>query len=356
MLRRDFLKKARNEKDCEYYTQAGDIEDECKHYSRQFRGKTILCNCGDSYESEFFKYFAVRFNTLGLKKLIAVSYASSKKAGTEVPLSELGVPAGHGYRIELTRLDDFNNDNTTDLEDVKWLFRHDKSVVTPLKGDGDFRSGECDALLDEADIVVTNPPYELFSEFVVRLQRRHKGFIILGSINSLTYKDIFPMIMDNSIRIGYHRTADRMWFESGSDDAGTCAGEKVPDGKKIQNGKLYVNMPVIWYTSLDKKGCNTPLSLYKSYSPEEYPRYDNYDAINVNRTADIPFDYDGVMGVPITFLNDFCLAQFEILGCTESEGLGLSNGLWDESSGVRQPMINGRMLYKRIFIRRKAAA
>ncbi len=355
MRKRDALKKARNEKRSEYYTQLDDIELECKHYRKQFMGKTILCNCDDPYESNFFKYFAMNFNTFRLKKLIAVSYASSRMAGTEVPLSEIGVAAGHAYKIEMTRLDDFNKDNWVDLEDVKWLLRNDRSVVTQLKGNGDFRSPECISLLEEADIVVTNPPYELFSEFVAHLVSHNKDFIIVGSINTLTYKDIFPLIKSNSIRKGYRSFASSMWFESKCTDTETY-GDDRPEGRRVKDGKQYALLPTIWYTNLETKGCTSLLTLYRAYSPEEYPRYDNYDAININKTADIPYDYDGAMGVPVTFLNDYNPEQFEILGCTESEGLGFSNGLWDESSGVRQPMIGGKLLYKRIFIRRADAA
>ncbi|MCD8285758.1 MAG: adenine-specific methyltransferase EcoRI family protein [Clostridia bacterium] len=356
MQKRERLKKARNEKDSDYYTQGGDIEEECNNYRNQFKGKTILCNCDDPYESCFFQYFALRFNMFRLKKLIAVSYASSRMAGTELPLSDIGISEGHAYKAEITRLDDFNGDRSVDLEDVKWLMRNDKSVVTQLEGDGDFRSEECMALLDQADIIVTNPPYELFSDFVTLLVSHHKQFLILGSINSLSYKDIFPLIKSNMIRKGCRSFTKNMWFESRCEDAGSYADGEAPEGNKTVNGRHYVLLPTIWYTTFKTKGCTVPLILYKPYSPEEYPRYDNYDAINVNKTADIPYDYYGIIGVPITFLDSFCPDQFEILGCTESEGLGHSNGIWDESSGVRQPMVGGKMLYKRIFIRRTDVA
>ncbi|MCD8307011.1 MAG: adenine-specific methyltransferase EcoRI family protein [Clostridia bacterium] len=331
------------------YTKSYEIEEECRYYRKQFRGKTILCNCDDPYESCFFKYFAVNFNRLGLKKLIATSYAASPFAGTEIPLSEMHVEEGHAYRIELTRLEDMNGDGAADLEDVEWLLRNDRSVVTQLEGDGDFRSPECVELLKEADIVVSFPPFPLFHEYMKQIMDYGKKFLVIIKHDVLTYKEVFPSVITNEIRYGVS-------IHKGGRDFRVPAGYPVPPVTSMkygEDGRMYVHMDgVRWLTNLECHRYCDPLCLTRTYTPEAYPKFDNYDAINVNATADIPCDYYGVMGVPISFMNCYNPEQFEIIGCTESEGRGFSHGLWDGIGKDAKPVVNGVTVSKRLFIRR----
>ncbi|MCD8285757.1 MAG: adenine-specific methyltransferase EcoRI family protein [Clostridia bacterium] len=332
------------------YTRLNDIELECRNYRKQFRGKTILCNCDDPYESNFFKYFAINFNRFGLKKLVSTSYASSPYAGEEMSLSEMHVEEGHAYKIELTSVDDVNGDGAADIEDVKWLLRNDRSVVTQLEGDGDFRSPECVELLKEADIIVSFPPFPLFHEYLKQIMDYGKKFLVIIKQDVITYKEVFPSIVSNVIKYGVS-------IHSGGRDFRAPADYPVPvqtSMKHAPDGKTYVHMDgVRWLTNLDcSKHCD-PLYLSKSYSPEEYPRFDNYDAINVNACNDIPCDYYGAIGVPISFMNCYNPEQFEIVGCTESEGRGFSNGLW-KGAGKEdaKPVVGGVTVSKRLFIRR----
>ena len=332
-----------NKKD-EFYTQLTDIENELRHYTKHFLGKTVLCNCDDPYESNFFKYFALNFNRLGLKKLIATCFDGSPIAGGELPLvfeiDSDGNDKKFAYKVELTSVQDMNGDGAEDLQDVKAILQ--QNPPTLLKEHGDFRSPECIALLQEADIVVTNPPFSLFREYVAQLIEYNKKFIIIGNQNAITYKEIFPLIKDNKMWLGYGFKGGATHFISVYEDNATAGDHR--DGMIRVSG-------VVWFTNLDIPKRNEELVLFKHYTPEEYPTYDNYDAINVNTTAKIPDDYDGVMGVPITFMDKYCPDQFEIIGATESEGKGFSNGLWHGK--IAQPIINGSKLYKRIFIRKK---
>ncbi len=332
------------------YTRLSEIEQECRHYRKQFRGKTVFCNCDDAYESNFFKYFAMNFNAFGLKKLIATSYASSPFTGTEMPLSKMHVKEGRAFKIEITRLDDFNGDNCVDLEDVKWLLCKDRSVVTQLEGDGDFRSPECLELLKEADIVVSFPPFPLFHEYMKQIMDNGKQFLVIIKQDALTYKEVFPSIVKNIIKYGVS-------IHAGGRDFRVPAGYPVPKETSMKfpgDGKMYVHMDgVRWLTNLEcSKHCD-PLYLSRNYTPEAYPRFDNYDAINVNACVDIPCDYYGVIGVPISFMNCYNPEQFEIIGCTESEGRGFSNGLWTGMGKEdAKPVVNGVTVSKRLFIRR----
>ena len=303
---------ARNKQD-EFYTQTSLIEDELKHYKDYFKGKTVFCNCDDPYESNFFKYFAASFNFLGLKKLIATCYAGSPVAQTELPLFDFETPTQKRkpYKADVTELKDLNNDGAVDLADVEYLLKNDEKVVSILKGDGDFRSEECVELLKQADVVVTNPPFSLFREFVAQLMEYKKDFLIIGNLNALTYKEIFPLVMKNKIWIGYN--TGHYWF-------------KVPDSYdekqtdfKIEDGQKWRRMGnICWFTNLDIKKRHEKMFLFKKYSPEYYPKYDNYDAIEVSRTADIPCDYYDVIGVPITFMQYYNPDQFEIIGIAKS--------------------------------------
>ncbi len=343
------LRKAKEAKKDEFYTQLTDIVAELKHYRPLFRGKTVLCNCDDPYESNFFKYFALSFNDLGLRRLICTCYDGSPVAGRELPLfgDDPDTPARTACKIVLDSVSDANGDGATDLHDVELLLR--QNPPGRLRGNGDFRSSECTELLREADIVVTNPPFSLFREYVAQLVRHGKKFLIIGSQNAITYKEIFPLIKENKLWLGYSIHSGDREFEVPKDYPLAAAGCRVDE-----KGRKFIRVKgVRWFTNLEHNKRHEKLDLYKHYSPEEFPKYDNYDAIEVSRTADIPMDYDGAMGVPITFLDKYCPEQFEILGATESEGKGFSGGLWDERSRVAQPVVGGSRVYKRIFIRRR---
>lgn len=308
------LNSAKSARKDEFYTQLTDIEKELRHYRRHFRGKTVLCNCDDPFESNFFKYFVLNFNRLGLKKLISTCYSNSPIAGTQFSLFDPPAPEHEGseypYKAVVTTVRDTTGDGGVDLLDVAALFRSGENELTELEGDGDFRSAECLALMDEADIVVTNPPFSLFREYVATLMERGKKFVIIGSMNAITYKEFFPLIMDNKIWIGPSiHSGDRVFYVP--DDYPLSAAGCGID----QDGRKYIRVKgVRWFTNLDIKKRHEELILVKRYSPETYPHYDNYDAIEVSKTADIPCDYTGVMGAPITFLDKFNPDQFEIIG------------------------------------------
>lgn len=302
----------------EFYTQLTDIEKEMRYYRKHFKGKTVLCNCDDPFESNFFKYFVLNFNRLGLKKLIATCYATSPIMGQQLSLFDVAGgdedKKGKPYKAVVTKVYDVTGDGGVDMFDVAELFKSHENELTELYGDGDFRSEECLALLDEADIVVTNPPFSLFREYVATLMKHEKKFIIIGNVNAITYKEVFPLIMEN-----------RLWF-----GASIHSGDRkfyVPDDYPLnaagcgvdEDGRRFIRVKgVRWYTNLDLKQRHEEMILVKRYSPTAYQRYDNYDAINVDKTSDIPCDYAGTMGVPITFLDKYSPDQFEILGITKT--------------------------------------
>lgn len=360
---------ARNKQD-EFYTQLSLIEKELKHYRSFFAGKTVLCNCDDPYESNFFKYFAMNFNALGLKKLVTTCYATSPVVGDEfeyyvdnagqlafVPDTDttpLVCRTRRPYRVEITEVTDENHDGRADLADVEYLMRNRKNTMTLLNGDGDFRSPECVELLREADVVVTNPPFSLFREYIALLEEYRKYFIIIGNMNAVTYKEIFPMIAENRLWLGYN--SGHFWF-------------KVPDSYEIkktdfkidEHGQKWRRMGnICWFTNVDIEKRHENMPLFRSYSPELYPKYDNYDAINVDRTVDIPCDYYGVMGVPITFLSQYNPDQFEIVAFRKgTDGKDLVYSFPDCSHSVnveRERERTGRRTvqpYFRILVRRK---
>ncbi len=326
------LHKAKKGKNDEFYTQLPVIESELGHYEEFFRDKTVLCNCDDPRVSNFFKYFALKFKTLGLKRIITTCYKNNCPDLFSQNMAEQAV-----YLI-------YDGNDGESMPD--W----DKVDVKPLKGDGDFRSKECIELLKQADIVVTNPPFSLFREYVAQLVAYNKKFLIIGNQNAITYKEIFPLIKENKIWLGCSIHNGDIEFMVPNDY------NESPNYRYDDKGNKYVRVRgPRWFTNLDYKERHEEMILYKRYNPEDYPKYDNYDAINVDKTKDIPCDYDGVMGVPITFLDKYCPEQFEIMGATESEGKGFSNGLYDDSLfSIKQPLIdNGKQrLYKRIFIRK----
>ena len=335
------LNKANKEKNDEFYTQLADIEEELKHYKKHFVGKTVLCNCDDPYESNFFKYFAMNFNYLGLKKLVATCYDSSPVVGEQLSL----FPDKHPYMIEITEVIDENGDGAIDLTDVAYLLQNKKNVTRKLK-DGDFRSEECVKALQEADIVVTNPPFSLFREYIAKLMEYDKKFLVIGNQNAITYKEIFPLLKENKMWLGYHcgdmaftvpqhyeERETRFWIDA--------------------NGQKWRSMGnICWFTNLDHQKRHEEIDLYKRYTAEEYPHYDNYDAINVDKTADIPEDYHGEMGVPITFLDKYNPDQFEII-----DGIGRYSILNNENTkkaGKYLSMIDGKAKYFRVVIKRRS--
>ena len=302
-------KKKKNVKKDEFYTQLSDIENELRHYREHFRGKTIFCNCDDPYESNFFKYFANNFNVLGLKKLIATCYNGSPIQGNELMLHFDDVddePKKIAYKVEITEVKDVNGDGRIDLADVQYLLQNDKNVLSLLKENGDFRSNECIELLKEADIVVTNPPFSLFREYVAQLIKYDKKFLIIGNMNAVSYKEMFPLFKDNKLWMGHNSGSQEFQVPIDFEQQNTYLR---PNGKKFAK---FGN--ICWYTNLEHKKRHEELILFKTYNAEDYPKYDNYDAIEVGKTNDIPCDYDGIMGVPITFLDKYNPEQFEIIG------------------------------------------
>jgi len=324
------LTAAKRAKKDEFYTQRVDIENELRHYKAHFKDKVVLCNCDDPRESEFFKYFVENFEKLGLKRLIATCYKSQ-----DVDLFSQG---DCERAIKQVYEGDKNGNMVLDDDEVG---------VSNLKGDGDFRSDECIEILKEADIVVTNPPFSLFREYVAQLVKYGKKFLIIGNVNALTYKEIFPLIQHNELWLGAS-------IHSGDRKFG------VPEGYPLnaaacgvdENGQRFIRVKgVRWFTNLDYSQRHEKLPLYKKYTPEEFPKYDNYDAINVDKTSDIPCDYGGVMGVPITFMDKYSPEQFEIVGLIAGNIRGLA-GI-PSLTGKDGPYMGGKLKYGRILIRRR---
>ena len=318
----------------EFYTQLSTIEEELRHYRKYFKDKTVLCNCDDPYESNFFKYFALNFNALGLKKLITTCYATSPITYTQLSLfeeEEISYSVGEGkkpYKIEITEVTDVNGDSTVDLSDVEYLLKNKKNALTLLNKDGDFRSSECIALLDECDIVVTNPPFSLMKEYIPLLMRKNKEFIILGNVNHITLSEIKPFVLNNDLWLGY--TSGHFWFR-----VPDYYEAKGTDYKQDEDGQKWRRMGnSCWFTNLDIPKRHIPIDLYAKYSDEKYPHYDDFDAIECGTTKEIPEDYYGTIGVPITYLPYHCTDQFEILE-------------------IVTPKINNKSKYKRLLIRRK---
>ena len=349
------LSAAKTAKKDEFYTQLTDIERELQHYWPHFHDKVVLCNCDDPYESNFFKYFALRFNQLGLKKLICTCYDGSPIMGTQLMLFGLdaeGEEKEVAYKVEITEVSDVNGDGAVDLADVEYLIKNDKNILSCLRGNGDFRSKECIELLKEADIVVTNPPFSLFREYIGQLMEYGKKFLIIGHQNAITYKEVFPLLQSNQVWLGYGFKGGAAHFFSPYEDIAT-AGDHREDLIRVSG--------VNWFTNLEIPKRNEELDLVCRYSHEEYPHYDNYNAINVNRTQDIPYDYPGIMGVPITFLDKYCPEQFEIVwqASGNTRASAPSEILKDVGYKVHPEdrggcgVVNGKRQYSRILIRNK---
>ena len=313
------LHTAKVNKNDEFYTMLTDIEKEMRYYKDFFNGKVVYCNCDDARESNFFKYFSMNFEHLGLKKLITTGY---KENGKGVALIYEG---------------DKNGNRIVDDEEI---------TITELNGNGDFRSEECIDFLKQADVVVTNPPFSLFREYVKQLMDFNKKFIIIGNTNAITYKEIFPYIKNNQLWLGISSFNTGMYFYVPE------TYEYTSDYKsdKEKNGKKVIRVSSIcWFTNIEHKKRNETLDLYKRYSIEDYPKYDNYDAIEVSRVENIPIDYQGVMGVPITFLYKYCPTQFKIIGIMSgAKGDGLING----DDGRVKFFIDNKGVYARILIQR----
>ncbi|NVK74097.1 MAG: type II toxin-antitoxin system RelB/DinJ family antitoxin [Oceanospirillaceae bacterium] len=337
----------------EFYTQYEDVAREMIKHREQLKGKTILCNCDDPFESAFFRFFLLNFNRLELAGLTSTCYADSQIAGKEYPLD--GVTGA--YKAVVTEVPDENLIRPDGSLDLETLFAISNNSLMHLDGDGDFRSGECEALLKEADIIATNPPFSLFREYISLLQRYDKKYIILGNMNAATYKEVFPLFRDNKVWYGESiRSGDRKFYvpDSYPLNASGCGID--------ENGRKFIRVKgVRWFTNLDTDRRFEPLALTQHYNPEEYPHYENYDAINVGRTQNIPLDYDGVMGVPITFLDKYNPTQFEIVML--ANGNARTNVPSETLSDVKYiphsedrggvGIINGQRIYARIMIRRK---
>lgn len=280
---------AKKNKNDEFYTRLEDIEKELNHYKEYFRGKTIFCNCDDPRISNFFKYFALNFNEFGLKKIISTCYKNQ-----DVDLFTQNDCEKAVY-IEYTG--NPNDPTSTDFSTIE---------VKELKGDGDFRSQECIELLKQSDVVITNPPFSLFREYVAQLIKYDKKFIIVGHQNAISYKEIFSLIKENKLWLGYG-------FKGGAAHFINTHYEDYASAGDHKEGMIRVS-GVVWFTNIDIKKRHEELVMYKTYNPEEFPKYENYEAINVDKSTDIPMDYDGVIGVPITFLDKYSPDQFEIVG------------------------------------------
>jgi len=322
------LQLAKASKKDEFYTQLSDIERELRHYKDHFKGKVVFCNCDDPRVSNFFRYFAYNFEYLGLKKLITTCYKNQDMNLFSQNKSESG--------ISLDYDGDKNGNRIPDIEEIE---------VKHLKGDGDFRSAECIEILKEVDIVVTNPPFSLFREYVAQMIEYKKKFLIIGNINAITYKEIFKLIKENKAWLGVNigRGISGFIVPKHYELYGTEA--RIDDS----GDRIVSTNNCLWLTNLDTAKRHEDIILYKQYNSEEYPKYDNYDAINVNKTKDIPMDYKGVMGVPITFLHKHNPEQFEIVGC--SYDYGRPEG-WDKNIKMNG-IINGVNIYKRLLIKNK---
>ncbi len=349
------LGNARDAKQDEFYTQLGDISNELKHYKAQLRGKTIFCNCDDPFESNFFKYFALNFNALGLQKLIATSYKGSPIAGSELslfPAEETG-EVRESYAIEINEIPDQDGNGAIDLTDVEYLLKHDANTSRRLYGDGiygaaDFRSRECVELLKQSDIVITNPPFSLFREFVAQLVAYDKQFLIIGNTNAITYKEIFNLIMENKFRTGNTKFNVGMFFLVPAD------WEHYHHIDEATGSKIARVSTSCWFTNMDVIKHHEFIPLFKKYTPAEYPTYCNYDAIEVSKVAETPVDYSGAMGVPITFLDKYNPEQFEIIGSSRILSLPMSQiaqkGSY-EQGGPRFYLDNGNGTYSRLYDR-----
>ncbi len=332
MARTKELSAAKRAKKDEFYTDLDDIAEEVKHYRDHFRGKVVLCNCDDPRISNFFHYFSHSFEQLGLKKLITTCYRSQER--------DLFSQSASEKAIWLEYDGDRNGNRVPDPEEIG---------IHEFEGDGDFRSAECVELLKKADIVVTNPPFSLFREYIAQLVAYDKKFLIIGNVNALTYKEVFPLVQSNKVWLGASIHSGDRKFGVPDDyplNAASCGVD--------ERGRRFIRVKgVRWFTNLDYKQRHDDLILYANYTPERYPKYDNYDAINVDKTCEIPMDYDGAMGVPITFLDKYNPEQFELLDAREYTKISRLQHKGTFLIKDADSAINGKPTYARVLIRRR---
>ncbi len=325
------LQKAKNSKMDEFYTQLSDIERELKYYKKYFKGKIVYCNCDDPRVSNFFHYFSYNFEKLELKKLITTCYKNQN--------ADLFSKNNSERAIYLEYNGDKNSNNIPDINEIG---------IKHLKGDGDFRSKESVELLKQADIAVTNPPFSLFRDYVSQLIENDKKFVIIGSFNAIAYKEIFNLIKENKLWLGYGFKGGNAYFK-------TTHPKDFAKGVYNEETDLVKFRNVTWYTNLDISKRHEEQILYKKYNSELYPTYDNYNAIEVSKVANIPKDYKGVMGVPITFLDKYNPDQFEIIG----SDYDVKDGLLPEivkpnwTGKIDRAYINGKRMYARLLIKNK---
>ena len=344
------LRRARRQRNDEFYTQLSDIESELRHYAGHFAGKVVYCNCDDPRISKFFHYFSYNFERLGLKKLITACYRNRER--------DMFSRHDSDRAIWLEYNGNANGGKVPDVRDIG---------VRELEGDGDFRSAECIELLREADIVVTNPPFSLFREYVAQLVQYDKKFLIVGNQNAITYKEIFPLIMDNKVWLGVTPKGQDMLFDVPEGYAQELVATATEGSAyRVVEGTVKGRLGnAAWFTNLDHAKRHEIVILYKQYSPKEYPTYDNYDAINVDKTAEIPDGWDGAMGVPITFLDKYNPEQFEILGMTDRENrYGLKTKTYTSADASNYNDLNAtvgvikvpgggyKLTYRRLLIKR----
>ncbi len=349
------LAAAKLRKRDEFYTQLTDIEKQLFHYRNHFKDKTVLCNCDDPFESNFFKYFVLNFNRLKLKKVMATCYFSSPIAGEQLHYTvgidgQMSISFGdeevqlnsskRPYKAIVTQVYDKTGDGGVDMLDIAELFKSGDNELKELESDGDFRSQECLDLLDESDIVVTNPPFSLFREYIDILMQHEKQFVIIGPQNAISYKEIFPLIVQNKLWLGYPFDNGNAYFHipNNADISQYASGVYDPETKRVHFRNC------CWFTNLDIRKRHEELVLVKRYSAENYPKYENFDAINVDRVVDIPCDYDGIMGVPITFMDKYSPDQFEIIGLGITD-LGKSIGVGDYDRAYKTPASRDGTLY-----------
>ena len=351
MAKNTDLNKAKKNDQDEFYTMMPEIDAEARYYRKHFKNATIFCNCDDPFESNFFRHFALNFNRYGLKKLVATCYSGSPIAGEQLTISDFLEgeikPKKPAYKIEINEVSDVNNDGSVDLADVEWLIKNKKNTLQILDGDGSFESPECQEILDDPDLIVcTNPPFSKFIPFINLLNERVsegriKGYLIIGHVNAVKYKDVFPLMKENKLWMGKSIHSGDRWFRVPDSYPLTGANTKIEDGKK------YVKVKgVRWFTNLDYDERHEDLDLYKKYSELEFPMMDTYPAVSVGKSKDIPRDMplDTIFAVPITFLDKHNPDQFEIIG-------ELNHGC-DNKYDYAKPILGGKELFPRILIRR----
>ena len=321
------LHRAKKTKDDEFYTTYETVANELSKYKEQFTNKVVFCNCDDPLKSNFCKYFVDNFNFFGLKRLICTSYISSESLQTElleIHKSQPKTEQKYGKILDITEI----NDNFNLNKSVKWL-----------KGNGDFQSDECTELLKECDIVVTNPPFSLFKKFILQIMKHNKKFLVIGNQNALTYKEIFPLVQSNQIWTGYKFGEMKFRVPANSEPRSTryWVDETGQKWRSLGNA--------MWLTNLDNERRHETLKLFHKFNPQIHQKYDNFDAIHVRNITEIPFDYKGIMGVPITIINRYNSDQFEIVG--------EANHGCDNEFDFFKPTINGKETFKRILIRNK---